>query len=216
MNGSRKRMLALAGRALAAVALISLPQAGRADLAPPRDRPLTVDFAFMVGSWTDDGDCANAARLDRDGRFHTADGREGLWVVDGGRLILTGDSTLAMRIVPVDRNTVTVLNANGSRGRSIRCASAGDVGGRAQARVRLDRNYIVGRWTDDGNCSNAADFRANGRFVASTGAEGDWRFAGDRLTMTGTSTLVLRIVPIDHNVMNIVHPDDTLGRSTRC
>ena len=79
------------GHALAALALALLPQAGPVHAAQGgRGRAITPDFAFMVGSWTDDGDCTHAARLDPDGRFHTADGAEGLWVVEGGRLILTG------------------------------------------------------------------------------------------------------------------------------
>jgi len=80
----------------------------------------------------------------------------------------------------------------------------------------LDRNYIVGNWTDNGDCSVAVEFGQDGRFVANNGAEGLWNLAGDRLTMTGSSTLTLQIVPIDQNTMNVVNPDGSLGRSTRC
>jgi len=224
MATSQKGILARAGRALAALALVSLPQAGLAEIGQTgtqsrsaRARTIVPDFAFMVGSWTDDGNCANAARFDRDGRFHTADGAEGLWVVDGGKLILTGSTTLTMRVAPIDRNTVTVLNSDGSRGRSIRCASAGGgAGGGAPASVKLDQAYVVGRWTDDGNCSNATEIHADGRFMAGSGPHGTWRLDGNRMTLTGSSTLVLGVVPIDRNVMHVINEDGSLGRSTRC
>ena len=80
----------------------------------------------------------------------------------------------------------------------------------------LDRNYIVGRWTDNGDCSVAVEFGMDGRFTANNGAGGLWNLDGDRLTMSGSETLTLQIVPIDQNVMNVVNPDGSLGRSTRC
>jgi hypothetical protein len=216
MTMSRKRMLAFAGRGLAALALVSLPQAGWADLAPPRGRAITADIAFMVGSWTDDGDCTHAARLDADGRFHSAEGNEGLWVIVGGRLTLTGSSTLTMQVTPIDRNTIAVVNADGSPGRSTRCAAPRGAAGGVPARVRLDRAFLIGRWTDDGDCTAAADFRADGRFIASTGVQGTWRLDGNRMTMSGISTLLLTIVAIDRNTINIVNQDGSLGRSSRC
>ena len=86
----------------------------------------------------------------------------------------------------------------------------------SQAQVALDRAYVMGRWTDDGDCDNAVDFLPDGRLVASNGREGLWNLAGDRLTMTVNSTITLQVVPIDQNVMNVVNPDGSLGRSTRC
>lgn len=80
----------------------------------------------------------------------------------------------------------------------------------------LDRAYVVGRWTDNGDCGVAAEFAADGRFFANNGAQGLWNLQGDRLTMTGSSTLTLQIVPIDQDTMNVVNPDGSLGRSTRC
>jgi hypothetical protein len=82
--------------------------------------------------------------------------------------------------------------------------------------VTLDRAYVVGSWTDNGDCSVAAEFGEDGRFTANNGTGGLWNLQGDRLTMTGSSTLTLQIVPIDQNTMNVVNPDGSLGRSTRC
>ncbi len=84
------------------------------------------------------------------------------------------------------------------------------------APVALDRAYVLGRWTDDGDCDNAVDFLADGRLAAANGREGLWNLAGDRLTLTVDGTITLQVVPIDQNVMNVVNPDGSLGRSTRC
>jgi hypothetical protein len=92
-------------------------------------------------------------------------------------------------------------------------------GGATQASsgaVVLDRNYIAGRWTDDGNCSLAVEFNIDGRFLTHDGSTGLWHLQNDRLTMSGARTLTLTIVPIDQDTMNVVNPDGSLGRSTRC
>jgi hypothetical protein len=80
----------------------------------------------------------------------------------------------------------------------------------------LNRAYIVGRWTDHGDCSLASEFTMDGRFIANNGNEGLWNLAGDRLTLQGERTLTLQIVPIDQNTMTVVNADGSLGRSTRC
>jgi hypothetical protein len=82
--------------------------------------------------------------------------------------------------------------------------------------ITLNRDYVAGRWTDNGDCSVAVDFGLDGRFTANNGAGGLWNLDGDRLTMSGSSTLTLQIVPIDQDTMNVVNPDGSLGRSTRC
>ncbi len=94
--------------------------------------------------------------------------------------------------------------------------AAGAVPAAAAGPVTLDRAYVMGRWTDDGDCGNAVEFGSDGRFTAANGAGGLWHLAGDQLTMTGSGTLTLQIVPIDQNTMNVVNPDGSLGRSTRC
>jgi len=86
----------------------------------------------------------------------------------------------------------------------------------ASGGVTLDRAYILGRWGDDGNCSDAIVFNTDGRWVAANGATGLWNLAGDRLTVTGNQTLTLQIVPVDQNTMTVVNPDGSLGRSERC
>lgn len=80
--------------------------------------------------------------------------------------------------------------------------------------VQPDEAYLVGRWTSDGACGSTFD--SDGSFTAIDGGRGLWSMAGDRLTLTGNSTLVLQVVPIDTNTMTLVNPDGSLIRATRC
>ena len=82
--------------------------------------------------------------------------------------------------------------------------------------VQLDRTYMLGRWTDNGDCSNAMEFRQDGGFTTANGAQGLWNLEGDRLTMSGGSTLTIRVTPIDQNTITVINADGSLGRSTRC
>ena len=82
--------------------------------------------------------------------------------------------------------------------------------------VSVDRAYLVGRWTDTGDCDNAVDFAPDGGFVAFDGTAGQWSLAGDRLTVIRDRTLTLQLVPIDRNRMTVVNPDGSLGELSRC
>lgn len=80
-----------------------------------------LDRAYLLGHWTDNGDCGKAIAFNQDGSFVNADGGRGLWNLDGDRLTMTGGSTVSVRVTPIDQNTLTVINADGSLGRSTRC-----------------------------------------------------------------------------------------------
>jgi len=73
---------------------------------------------------------------------------------------------------------------------------------------------VIGRWTSDGVCNSG--FNSDGSFNSGNGGTGYWSLAGDQLTLTGTSTMTLRVVPIDANNMSLVQPDGTTIRATRC
>jgi len=90
---------------------------------PASSGPVTLDRTYVMGRWADDGeDCANAIEFTQDGRFITGNGNGGgLWNLDGDRLTMTGRATATIRIVPIDQNTMTVVNPDGSLGRSTRC-----------------------------------------------------------------------------------------------
>lgn len=82
-----------------------------------------IDRAYMAGRWTDhDDDCDRAADFFADGRFVPASGPEGLWSLSGDRLsIVSAGNTFTVQLVPIDRHSMTVVNADGSLGRSTRC-----------------------------------------------------------------------------------------------
>lgn len=82
-----------------------------------------IDRAYMMGRWTDhDEDCDKAADFFADGRFVPASGPEGLWSLNGDRLSIVSDgNTFTVQLVPIDRNSMTVINADGSLGQSSRC-----------------------------------------------------------------------------------------------
>lgn len=84
----------------------------------------------------------------------------------------------------------------------------------AAAAPTLDSAYIVGHWTSDASC--ASSFNSDGSFTSPDGSRGLWNLAGDQLTLTGTSTLTLQVTMIDANTMNLVQPDGSTIRVTRC
>jgi hypothetical protein len=87
----------------------------------------------------------------------------------------------------------------------------------ASGAVNLDRTFLVGRWSDDGNCDDVIVFNQDGSFVTDNGNGGGlWNLDGDRLTMTGRATATIRLAPIDQNTMTVINADGSLGRSTRC
>ena len=117
-------------------------------------------------------------------------------------------------------------NASTAQPAGNQAGAEGDSGGKlnagggavpaASSSVQLDRTYVMGRWTDDGDCDNVIEFTQDGRFIAGNGGTGLWNLDGDRLTMSGRATATLRIVPIDQDTMTVVNADGSLGRSTRC
>jgi hypothetical protein len=82
--------------------------------------------------------------------------------------------------------------------------------------IQVDETFLVGRWTDDGDCSDAVEFDADGTFIASNGGSGDWSLRGNALTISGTATMTMRILPVDHDTILVLGSDGAAGRSTRC
>jgi hypothetical protein len=78
----------------------------------------------------------------------------------------------------------------------------------------IDSTYLVGRWTSDANC--ASSFNSDGSFTFQDGSRGLWNLAGDRLTLSGNSTMILQVLPIDANNMTLVQPNGATMRVTRC
>jgi len=95
-------------------------------------------------------------------------------------------------------------------------AGGGAIPATSSGAVQLDRTYMLGRWTDNDDCSDVIEFTQDGRFIAANGGTGLWNLDGSQLTMSGNATLTFRVVPIDQNTITIVKEDGSLGRSTRC
>jgi len=113
-------------------------------------------------------------------------------------------ATAANQAAPTQTADAGKLNAGGG---AVPASSSG---------IRLDRTFILGRWTDDGNCDKAVAFNQDGSFTDAGGGRGLWNLDGDRLTLSSNSTLRFQVVPLDQNTINIVHEDGSLGHSTRC
>ncbi len=84
------------------------------------------------------------------------------------------------------------------------------------AGLAVDRNFILGSWSDAGDCSTAIAFTADGLYRTGDG-EGQWTLTGATLTLTGEGgARRLTIIPIDHDTMEVVDEDGEHDRSTRC
>ena len=82
--------------------------------------------------------------------------------------------------------------------------------------IRVDSAFLVGVWSDKEDCSVRIQFTSDGRFINQDGTNGTWRMVGDNLTLTGRSSITVRIVPRNRQEITVVNPDSTLGYSRRC
>jgi hypothetical protein len=82
----------------------------------------------------------------------------------------------------------------------------------------VDRAFLIGRWTDGRDCHEAGQFTADGRYTNTTGQSAAWTLEGDQLTLTfdGAAPRTVRVSAADQNSLNVVNPDGSTGRSTRC
>lgn len=126
----KKQAFAKIMRTASAAVLITFAVSGpaaHAQLATPGARQ-AVDREFLIGTWSDQGDCSTTVAFTADGGYATADGAEGEWSLAGDTLTLSGEAgSTTMTIIPIDRNTMEVIGEDGSHDRSTRCA--GDLGG---------------------------------------------------------------------------------------
>ena len=116
-------ILTAAALALAATPAVAVPgQIGKPDADnEPMANTIALNRSFMIGSWTDDGDCDHAVEFLGDGRYF-AGSSGGIWQLDGHELTLTSDNILVIRVVPIDQDTIGVISEDGSVGESTRCS----------------------------------------------------------------------------------------------
>lgn len=194
----------------------------------PKTQALRVSPQLLIGRWTDNGDCADFVEFAGNGQFTISSGGSGTWRLAGDRLTFTGASSVTVRVEPVSRDEVRLVQPDGSIGRSTRCPAARLAAGRvtmppmpasvsaALAGAPVSAAHLRGRWTDDGDCSNAVTFHPDGRFILPGGQAGRWSLAGDRLTFSGGSTRVSRVRRFGNDRIVLVHQDNSMGQSVRC
>jgi hypothetical protein len=89
--------------------------------------------------------------------------------------------------------------------------------GPAAARIAVNRDFLIGSWSDAGDCSVTVAFVADGTFATPDGDQGVWSLSGDSLTLTGAAgTRIVTIIPIDRDTMEVVGENGSHDRSTRC
>jgi len=74
------------------------------------------------------------------------------------------------------------------------------------------RDYVVGKWGEDGDCTLAIEFRADG---TTDGPFGNWNLEGNRLTMADNPQ-AMTVTVIDQGSMSSVGADGRTRRLTRC
>jgi hypothetical protein len=82
--------------------------------------------------------------------------------------------------------------------------------------IKVDSSFLVGVWSDQEDCSVRIEFTSDGRFVNQDGSHGTWRMEGDSLTLTGTRSITVRVVPRSRTEITVVNEDGSLGYSRRC
>ncbi|HYI63667.1 MAG TPA: hypothetical protein VEW71_02155 [Allosphingosinicella sp.] len=81
----------------------------------------------------------------------------------------------------------------------------------------VERDYIVGAWTDSDDCAAAVAFAGDGTFATADGGAGLWGLDGTELVLAGAGGVrTLRITPVDQDTMEMVNEDGSRGTSTRC
>jgi hypothetical protein len=81
----------------------------------------------------------------------------------------------------------------------------------------LDREFLVGRWGDNGDCSKDVTLSADGSFTSYTGGDGQWSLEGTTMRMAGKqNTQELRLELINQNTIRITNPGGSIGTSQRC
>ena len=136
---------------------------------------------------------------------------------------------MAMAALSACDRAATNETANGSGHAAAPPANTADAGTKPEAAAppepaaaapagggtTLDRAYMVGRWTDDGDCSAVTEFRGDGSFLFPWGDTGQWSLAGDQLTLSG-NTSPFRIRVIDRNTIERTAAGGSPHRATRC
>ena len=81
----------------------------------------------------------------------------------------------------------------------------------ASATIALSRSFLIGAWTDDGDCDHAVEFLGDGRYFSGSFGAASGSSTGNELTLTSDSILVIRVVPIDEDTIGVIGEDGSVG-----
>jgi len=78
-------------------------------------------------------------------------------------------------------------------------------------------DWLVGRWTDNGDCKQVIEILADGSFISSSGGVGTWRVEDEALILSGAGgTFRLRLQSVLPGRIVTVAENGAVGQSTRC
>jgi peroxiredoxin len=80
----------------------------------------------------------------------------------------------------------------------------------------LDRAFVVGRWSDRGDCTDWVEFASDGSFSSWDNVTGIWNLRDDRLTVTGARSISFQVAVVDENTLSATNQAGETGQSTRC
>jgi hypothetical protein len=81
----------------------------------------TIDAAYLIGRWRGDNDSDCSSSFNSDGSWTEREGGSGSWSLAGDRLTLTANTTITLQVIPIDANTMTFVQPDGSLVRANRC-----------------------------------------------------------------------------------------------
>ena len=130
----------------------------------------------------------------------------------------SGSNTAANAAANATTNAAAPANASAdSDGKDPATAGGNVATASAGAPGAVTRDFLIGRWTDNGDCNNTITFSADGTFTVPGGGSGLWVLDGETLTFQGgAGNRSARIQAPDANTIMLIHPDNSVGRSTRC
>lgn len=87
----------------------------------------------------------------------------------------------------------------------------------ATADTGVNNRWLVGRWTDNGDCKGAIELLDGGVFRNDDGSQGQWALDDNRLVLSANGNQIAMIVErTNSDVMTLTYNDGSIGRSTRC
>lgn len=212
----KKRFSRLAG-SVAAMVLVS------AMAAPVSAQSKALSQSYLVGTWKEDRACtgADAMAFDASGSAVVQGSQLNYSVTGPEQVTLSGNTgSLVLKMQYVDQNTM-LAEFSGSKNALYRCGGASvsaastTSAGTTTAVPQFTPTpaYIVGKWTDSGNCADTMTFQGNGEVLNNAGLPiGNWTLTGSMLQLALTSgTANFNVYGTDANSMTAINAATFFG-----